>query len=98
LSLPPRLRAPYRRASDRALNTPLPEGMIEAPIGRSGLDRTKMTVTPLLSKEARTEYQVLERFTIATYLKVALITGRTHQIRVHHRGRPFRHQSGRESG
>jgi 23S rRNA pseudouridine1911/1915/1917 synthase len=61
----------------------LPDGTIEAPIGRSGLDRTKMTVTPLLSKEAKTEYHVLERFSIATYMKVALITGRTHQIRVH---------------
>jgi 23S rRNA pseudouridine1911/1915/1917 synthase len=61
----------------------MPEGIIEAPIGRSGLDRTKMTVTPLLSKEAKTKYHVLEKFLIASYLKVALITGRTHQIRVH---------------
>jgi len=61
----------------------MPEGVIEAPIGRSGLDRKKMTVTPLSSKLATTEYVVLERFTIATYLKVSLITGRTHQIRVH---------------
>lgn len=61
----------------------MPEGIIEAPIGRSGLDRKKMAVTPLSSKLATTEYVVLERFTIATYLKVSLITGRTHQIRVH---------------
>ena len=61
----------------------MPEGIIEAPIGRSGLDRKKMAVTPLSSKLATTKYVVLERFTIATYLKVALITGRTHQIRVH---------------
>lgn len=61
----------------------MPEGIIEAPIGRSGLDRTKMTVTPLLSREARTKYHVLERFSICSYLSVALITGRTHQIRVH---------------
>jgi len=59
------------------------EGMIEAPIGRSGLDRTKMTVTPLSSKLAATRFKVLERFPIATFLKVWLITGRTHQIRVH---------------
>lgn len=59
------------------------EGTIEAPIGRSGLDRTKMTVTPLLSKEAKTTYRVMERFSIASYLQVRLITGRTHQIRVH---------------
>lgn len=59
------------------------EGMIEAPIGRSGLDRTKMTVTPLSSKLAATKFKVLERFPVASYLKVWLITGRTHQIRVH---------------
>lgn len=61
----------------------MPEGMIEAPIGRSGLDRKKMTVTPLSSKCATTEYKVQKRFLIASYLKVRLITGRTHQIRVH---------------
>lgn len=63
----------------------LPEGVIEAPIGRSGLDRKKMVVTPLSSKAATTKFSVLERFRIATYLKVSLITGRTHQIRVHFR-------------
>ncbi|UCD19763.1 MAG: RluA family pseudouridine synthase [candidate division WOR-3 bacterium] len=61
----------------------LPEGVIEAPIGRSGLDRKKMIVTPLSSKIATTKFTVRERFRIATYLRVALITGRTHQIRVH---------------
>lgn len=61
----------------------LPEGVIEAPIGRSGLDRKKMVVTPLSSKLATTKFTVRERFRIATYLKVSLITGRTHQIRVH---------------
>ncbi|OPX17703.1 hypothetical protein BXT86_05060 [candidate division WOR-3 bacterium 4484_100] len=61
----------------------LNRGMIEAPIGRSGLDRKKMVVTPLSSKPATTKFYVIERFPIATYLKVYLITGRTHQIRVH---------------
>ncbi|MEO0205641.1 MAG: RluA family pseudouridine synthase [candidate division WOR-3 bacterium] len=65
-------------------NSPgLNEGNIEAPIGRSSLIRTKMTVTPLSSKMAKTKYLVLEKFPIASYLKVWLITGRTHQIRVH---------------
>ncbi|MEO0137138.1 MAG: RluA family pseudouridine synthase [candidate division WOR-3 bacterium] len=59
------------------------EGLIEAPIGRSAVIRTKMTVTPLSSKMATTKYQVLEKFPLASYLKVWLITGRTHQIRVH---------------
>lgn len=61
----------------------LPEGVIEAPIGRSGLDRKKMTVTPLSSKVATTKFTVQQRFRIATHLSVVLITGRTHQIRVH---------------
>lgn len=61
----------------------MPEGTIEAPIGRSGLDRKKMAVTPLSSKSATTRYSVEQRFLIASYLKVRLITGRTHQIRVH---------------
>ncbi len=61
----------------------LNRGVIEAPIGRSGLDRKKMVVTPLSSKPATTRFYVIERFRIATYLKVYLITGRTHQIRVH---------------
>jgi 23S rRNA pseudouridine1911/1915/1917 synthase len=61
----------------------LPQGVIEAPIGRSGLDRKKMAVTPLSSKQATTRFTVKKRFRIATYLRVSLITGRTHQIRVH---------------
>jgi 23S rRNA pseudouridine1911/1915/1917 synthase len=61
----------------------LHEGVIEAPIGRSGLDRKKMSVTPLSSKIATTRFSIVERFSIASYVKVFLITGRTHQIRVH---------------
>ncbi len=81
----------------------MPEGVIEAPIGRSGIDRKKMTVTPLSSKLATTKYKVLERFNIITYLKVILITGRTHQIRVHftHIGCPIvgdRDYKGRSPG
>ncbi len=59
------------------------EGTIEAPIGRSSLVRTKMTVTPLSSKMAITQYLVMEKYPLASYLKIWLITGRTHQIRVH---------------
>lgn len=59
------------------------EGIIEAPIGRSKLDRTKMVVTALASKLSTTKFVVLARFPVATHLKVSLITGRTHQIRVH---------------
>lgn len=34
-------------------------------------------------KDAITQYDVLERFSIATYANVKILTGRTHQIRVH---------------
>ena len=60
-------------------------GLIDAPIGRSEQDPTKMTVTTN-GREARTSYRVLQRFTnpeTATSLECTLETGRTHQIRVH---------------
>ncbi len=34
-------------------------------------------------KEAITQYDVLKRFSTATYVRVNILTGRTHQIRVH---------------
>ncbi|WP_353096744.1 RluA family pseudouridine synthase [Tissierella praeacuta] len=59
------------------------EGTINAPIGRHGTDRKKMTVTSKNSKEAITHYKVLERYNNYTLIEVKLETGRTHQIRVH---------------
>lgn len=67
------------------------EGEIAAPIGRSTLDRRRMTVTPILSREAATRFK-LERVYAGcvSYLRLWLVTGRTHQIRVHlrHYGHP----------
>ena len=57
-------------------------GVIEAPIGRSKTDRKKMAVVKD-GKAAISEYQVLERFRNYSLVKVKLLTGRTHQIRVH---------------
>lgn len=60
-------------------------GAIDAPIGRSMRERTKMAVI-VDGKEARTTYEVLERRTEpmpTTELHCELETGRTHQIRVH---------------
>ena len=58
-------------------------GKIDAPIGRSKIDRKKMCVTDENSKKAVTTFTVLERLNNATLLELVLETGRTHQIRVH---------------
>ena len=57
-------------------------GTIEAPIGRSRTDRKKMAVTKD-GKPAISRYRVLERFHNYSLVQVSLLTGRTHQIRVH---------------
>ncbi|SCG83520.1 ribosomal large subunit pseudouridine synthase D [Proteiniborus sp. DW1] len=58
-------------------------GTIDAPIGRHPIDRKKMTVTDVNSREAVTHFRVLERFGQYTLIEAKLETGRTHQIRVH---------------
>jgi 23S rRNA pseudouridine1911/1915/1917 synthase len=57
-------------------------GTIEAPIGRSKIDRKKMAVTAN-GKPAISNYRVIKRFNDYTLVNVKLFTGRTHQIRVH---------------
>ncbi|MDQ3871887.1 MAG: RluA family pseudouridine synthase [Chloroflexota bacterium] len=57
-------------------------GRIEAPIARDPLHRTRMAVVPG-GRPAATTYRVRERFDGWTFLEVDLVTGRTHQIRVH---------------
>jgi 23S rRNA pseudouridine1911/1915/1917 synthase len=62
-----------------------PAGEIDAPIGRSDRDPTRMAVRAD-GREARTRYEVRERFTEpapTTLVECKLETGRTHQIRVH---------------
>ncbi|SFL73662.1 RluA family pseudouridine synthase [Pelosinus propionicus] len=58
-------------------------GVIKAPIGRHSSDRKKMAVTFTNSKEATTKFRVMERFGDYTLVECKLLTGRTHQIRVH---------------
>ena len=57
-------------------------GLIDAPIARHPVDRKKMAVVPD-GKPSRTEWTVIEPLKGATFLDVHLLTGRTHQIRVH---------------
>lgn len=58
-------------------------GRIDAPIGRHPVKRKQMAVTEKNSKDAVTYFEVLERFGDFTHIKLKLLTGRTHQIRVH---------------
>ncbi len=58
-------------------------GTIDAPIGRDTKNRQKMMITDKNSKEAITNFRVLERFNNKTLVECKLETGRTHQIRVH---------------
>ncbi|MDD4050989.1 MAG: RluA family pseudouridine synthase [candidate division Zixibacteria bacterium] len=62
---------------------PEAEGTIDLPVGRSLRDRTKMTVTKLHSREAITRYTVITSYRLLELVDVQLVTGRTHQIRVH---------------
>jgi 23S rRNA pseudouridine1911/1915/1917 synthase len=57
-------------------------GTIDAAIDRHPVDRTRMAVRDD-GRPAVTHYTVVERFRAHTCVKVALETGRTHQIRVH---------------
>lgn len=58
------------------------EGVVDAPIGRHPVHRTRMAVVAA-GRSARTRYRPLERFAAVTLVECQLDTGRTHQIRVH---------------
>lgn len=65
------------------------EGRIETKIGRSPRDRKQMAVTPD-GRTAVTEWRVITRFKENCFVLFRILTGRTHQIRVHakHLGHP----------
>ena len=46
-------------------------------------NRKKMTVTGENSKEAITNIRIIDRYKDSTLIECSLLTGRTHQIRVH---------------
>jgi 23S rRNA pseudouridine1911/1915/1917 synthase len=85
LSLMAQLKARRIKKTYLALVAGVPSataGRIEAPIGRHPDRRTRMAVTER-GRAAVTGYRVRERFEGWSLLEVDLITGRTHQIRVH---------------
>ena len=75
-----RVRKTYLALAGGVVNAQL--GRIEKPIGRDPRNRMRMTISGD-GKPATTGYRVRERFSRWTLLEVDLITGRTHQVRVH---------------
>lgn len=69
-------------------NYPKDEDVIELPIGRNPNHPHKMMVRED-GKSSKTILKVLKRFGEATYVELTLVTGRTHQIRVHTSYRKF---------
>lgn len=67
-----------------------PEGLIDAPIGRDPIHRKQMAICFEKGKEAKSECRILATSQPLSLVEVRLITGRTHQIRVHlkHHGTP----------
>ena len=65
-------------------------GTLDYPIGRDKNNRLKMSVVSN-GKNAVTKYKVLKHYNNYTYIECELLTGRTHQIRVHmsHIGHPL---------
>jgi 23S rRNA pseudouridine1911/1915/1917 synthase len=62
---------------------------IDLPIGREEEKSIRKTISPK-GQRAITKYKVIERYKDATLLDIEIITGRSHQIRVHlnHIGHP----------
>jgi 23S rRNA pseudouridine1911/1915/1917 synthase len=60
-----------------------PQGEWNAPLGRDPKERKRMAIVPE-GRRAITRYKALEHFRdAATFFEAELLTGRTHQVRVH---------------
>lgn len=57
-------------------------GTVDAPIGRHPVKRKQMAVSAK-GRNAVTHYEIIQRFSSFTHIRLRLETGRTHQIRVH---------------
>ena len=69
---------------------PAPYGIVDAPFGRHPTHRTKMAVRPL-GRASETHFWCLAHYGGLAHMRFSLVTGRTHQIRVHmeHLGHPL---------
>ena len=65
---------------------PSMEGVIDRPIGRDASVRARQSCQNIVTgseKEAITKYKVVNKLTNVSFVDIQLVTGRTHQIRVH---------------
>jgi 23S rRNA pseudouridine1911/1915/1917 synthase len=76
-----RVHKTYRAAVHGVLSDDA--GTIDLGIGRHPRIRTRMAARADRGRSARSEYRVLERGRCFSLLEVVILTGRTHQIRVH---------------